>query len=215
MRPLRAQAVAELLETSFSFDADLSDDDGIADPSYNYAEEFDADQFQGFKSDFDELDRHFPSTNELPRLISQVRVEEEFDSPDDNSEPEEDDEAPLWSNYQNRSQKFPYTGTSGVQIDLLPTVKPFEVFGYLFDNTFFEYIDEKTNLFARQVTEKRNKSVVRTPKARHKQWTPTTVNKIKKFFGLILWMGMFRAPSIYDYWRNSKLYTKQRYHLKQ
>ena len=73
MQPLRAQAVAEILETSFSFDADQSDDDSIADPSHNYAEKFDADQFQAFESDFDELDRHFQSTNELPRSISQMR----------------------------------------------------------------------------------------------------------------------------------------------
>lgn len=41
-----------------------------------------------------------------------------------------------------------------------------------------------------------------TRQARNVQWKPTTAGELKVFFGTILYMGIFRASGVGDYWRN-------------
>ena len=36
------------------------------------------------------------------------------------------------------------------------------------------------------------------------KWTPTNKNELKRFFGLLLWMGLVKLPSISSYWSTDK-----------
>ncbi|XP_015177516.1 PREDICTED: piggyBac transposable element-derived protein 4-like [Polistes dominula] len=68
-------------------------------------------------------------------------------------------------------------------------------------DTLFEEIAEQTNLYASQQLQ--NKSSQRLCK-----WTLTNKNEIKKFFGLILWMGLVRLPSLHLYWSHDPAYIQ-------
>ena len=63
----------------------------------------------------------------------------------------------------------------------------------------FEHISEQTNLYAAQ-----SKIVCR----RNNKWTPTNKNEIKRLFGLIIWMGMVKLPSLRLYWSKDKLFCQ-------
>ncbi|XP_022837201.1 piggyBac transposable element-derived protein 4-like [Spodoptera litura] len=45
--------------------------------------------------------------------------------------------------------------------------------------------------------------------ARIRGWVPTNLTEIKKFFGLILYMGIVRLPKIADYWTTDKIIGQQ------
>lgn len=45
--------------------------------------------------------------------------------------------------------------------------------------------------------------------ARIRDWFPTNLAEIKRFFGLVLYMGRVRLPKISDYWTNDKIIGQQ------
>jgi len=62
---------------------------------------------------------------------------------------------------------------------------------------------EQTNIYASQ-TINQNGSVRRS--SRMKAWTPTNVEEMKLFLGLLLHMGPFTLPSLDSYWSTDILY---------
>jgi hypothetical protein len=44
------------------------------------------------------------------------------------------------------------------------------------------------------------------PKARIHDWQDTTAVEMKKFIGIILWMGLVQSPSIESYWSKMPIY---------
>lgn len=46
-------------------------------------------------------------------------------------------------------------------------------------------------------------------KHRLSKWVDTTIDEMKKFFGLMLWMGLVRHGSIEEYWSKSPLLSNQ------
>lgn len=70
---------------------------------------------------------------------------------------------------------------------------PFKVFQlFVTDDTLAE-LAAATNAYAA------------TRQAENVQWKPTSVGELKVFFGTILYMGIFRAPDVEDYWRNDQM----------
>jgi len=64
-----------------------------------------------------------------------------------------------------------------------------------------EEIAEQTNLYASQKVEGGYTQ-------RLAKWTETSKSEIKRFFGLIIWMGLVKLSAIHQYWSNNPAYLQ-------
>ena len=69
-------------------------------------------------------------------------------------------------------------------------------------NELFKKIAEQTNLYAAQKLEFGHAH-------RLIKWRETNKSEIKRFFGLILWMGLVKLPAIHQYWSNDPALFKR------
>lgn len=98
---------------------------------------------------------------------------------------------------------IPFTDESGMNKELansLKTAYPGNFYSLLIPDEAFELIAEQTNLFAIQSIPS-----VRKPSSRSHAWKPTDKYEIKRFFGLILYMGLVRLPKLSYYWSKDKI----------
>lgn len=65
---------------------------------------------------------------------------------------------------------------------------------------------DETNLYATQTIEKQNDI---TPFSRLHRWTPTDLNEMRQFIGLVGYMGIVKVPELNNYWSTSKLFSFQ------
>lgn len=72
-----------------------------------------------------------------------------------------------------------------------------DFYGLYVTETMFEHIAEQTNIYATQS---------RVDSERCNKWVPTDKNEIKRFFGLILWMGLVKLPSLSLYWSQDPMF---------
>lgn len=68
------------------------------------------------------------------------------------------------------------------------------------DDEIIQLLVEETNLYAAELL----KSVV-SPHSRLKQWENVTPTEMKKFLGIIMWMGLCPKPSIASYWKTNNV----------
>ena len=68
-----------------------------------------------------------------------------------------------------------------------------DVFEKFFDDTFFEHLKEETNRYYNQTAAKKDKL------GRLEYWKDVSINELKLFFGIILWMGVLVLPTIEHY----------------
>ena len=81
-------------------------------------------------------------------------------------------------------------------------VWPIDVFQQIFTDSNVNMIVEETNWYAEQVIG----SNIVTRKSRLKVWSSTNADEMKKFFGLVMYMGLVPLPEIHLYWSKSCLY---------
>ncbi|XP_053989515.1 piggyBac transposable element-derived protein 4-like [Hylaeus volcanicus] len=94
----------------------------------------------------------------------------------------------------NQPNIVPFTSASGAKKtnEKVRNCKTAEDFYALFvTDEMFEHISEQTNIYAAQSG---------IASQRTDKWTPTNKNEIKRLFGLIIWMGMVKLPSLRLYW---------------
>lgn len=94
----------------------------------------------------------------------------------------------------------------GINEDIVETMtycSPYDFFALFLDDEVMNLIVLETNRFGN--SKKNAPNVARN--ARIKKWKETNVEEIKTFFGIIIWMGMDKKPTIGHYWRNSKLFS--------
>ncbi|XP_023241131.1 piggyBac transposable element-derived protein 4-like [Centruroides sculpturatus] len=65
-----------------------------------------------------------------------------------------------------------------------------------------EHITQQTNIYAAQSLA--GKTMTKCSKLR--LWKDTSTGEIKKFLGLLLWMGLVKYPKLADYWSTKKIY---------
>lgn len=102
---------------------------------------------------------------------------------------------------------FPFTGSNGLSQDMLslnnPT--PYDVYRQFLTDEILELMVTETNRYA-------NQKLTIQPQSKHARvnnWIPTNVSEMKKFIGLLLYMGLVRMPKIQCYWsRNTVFYNK-------
>jgi len=94
----------------------------------------------------------------------------------------------------------------GINEDIVETMidcSPYDFFALFFDDEVLKLIVLETNRYA---NDKRN-SCNLSRNARIKKWKETDVKEIKTFFGLVIWMGLDKMPTIGHYWRNTTLFS--------
>lgn len=96
-----------------------------------------------------------------------------------------------------------------MQTELSPDISPGEAFQLLVSDDVIEHIVIETNRYATQSIASENLSKKRPKKYRLVQWKDTTIDKMKTFLGLLLWMDLVKYVSIEDYWLTSPLLLNQ------
>lgn len=99
----------------------------------------------------------------------------------------------------------PFSIPSGVNDDvaaMLANGTPGDFFDAVVDDRVISLICNQTNIYATQSV----MAADATPSSRLHDWIPTTNNEIRKFLGLVAWMGLVKMPKIADYWSNDNLF---------
>ncbi|XP_014616305.1 PREDICTED: piggyBac transposable element-derived protein 4-like [Polistes canadensis] len=121
------------------------------------------------------------------------------------SSEEEEENAEKWHDPRGDQPKLmPFTSPSGFIIENLNIRSDVAIetcYELFVPNQSFEEIAEQTNLYASQQLEDRYSQ-------RLSKWTVTNKNEIKRFFGLILWMGLVKLPSLHLYWSHDPAYMQ-------
>lgn len=109
-----------------------------------------------------------------------------------------------WSDVTGLNQQsFTFTCQSGINLPgRKNSYSPLECFELFVDNDILEMITLETNRNVEQVVDGQRLS----RQSRLLQWTETSVAEMKKFLGLMIWMGLNKKPSIRDYWSTNILY---------
>ncbi|XP_052745804.1 piggyBac transposable element-derived protein 4-like [Bicyclus anynana] len=107
----------------------------------------------------------------------------------------------IWSKPKGNQRKvIPFTEHPGLSTNLCLSMRnksPADFFILMVPDSIFQEIVELTNQFAtHKITSFKESSRF----ARLRKWVPTDLAEIKKFFGLILIMGITKLPRLAEYW---------------
>lgn len=92
-----------------------------------------------------------------------------------------------------------------MQSEIPRDITPRDTFQLFVTDEVIEHIVDETNRFAAQSILSNKLTKKTSKKHRLSQWTNTTIDEMKKFFGLLLWMGLVKHGSIEEYWSTSPL----------
>ncbi|XP_022177033.1 piggyBac transposable element-derived protein 5-like [Myzus persicae] len=114
---------------------------------------------------------------------------------------------PVWNDVDDAFQPrvlFNQTNeTVGINpdiIDCLSEGTPFDFYSLFLDDEIIQLLVKETNRYAAELL----KSVV-SPHSRLKQWETVTPTEMKKFLGIIMWMGLCHKSSIASYWKTNNI----------
>lgn len=105
----------------------------------------------------------------------------------------------------NQRQLIAFTEIPGAPLHvrrLMTNKSPAEFYALLVTDDVLNEIVKNTNNFA---IAKILNSQEATKCARIRNWAPTNLVEIKKFFGLVVFMGIVRLPKISDYWSKDEI----------
>lgn len=97
------------------------------------------------------------------------------------------------------------TDLVGVNPDLVETMQqasPYDFWTLFVDDEIITYLVAQTNLYAAQKSQQQQKDF-----ARLRQWKDVDENEMRQFLGIVMWMGMVKQPSIFDYWRRDEMFA--------
>lgn len=107
-----------------------------------------------------------------------------------------------WVLFEGKQQSFVFAGRPEYKLNLPNTAKPIDFFlAYVNDEILTTMVTE-TNRNAAQVIS----SIRMNRSSRLRKWRPTDPEEMKKFLGLLLYMGLVPMPKLSDYWSRSLLY---------
>lgn len=114
-----------------------------------------------------------------------------------------------WHEPQGKQPNIiPYTEISGLKPmhlrHALAGGQPADFYNLMVPEALLEDTARQTNIFAAQVLSKSRLS----RQSRLHLWKNTDKTEIKKFFGLIIWMGLVKLPKLALYWSNNPMYAQ-------
>lgn len=112
------------------------------------------------------------------------------------------EEEDKWIMFEGKQQQFEFIGNPMFFFDLPNNAKPVEYYNKYLNDDILDVMVTETNRNATQVISKTrlNRS------SRLRSWLPTNAAEMRKFVGLLLWMGLHPLPRISDYWCNKVIY---------
>lgn len=96
-----------------------------------------------------------------------------------------------------------------MQTELSADITPREVYNLFVSDEIIEHIVIETNRYAADSLASENLIKKKRKKNRLSKWAETTVDEMKKFLGLLLWMGLVRNGSIEEYWSTLPILSNQ------
>ena len=107
-----------------------------------------------------------------------------------------------WSNpIGNQPQLTPFEGAHGFKMLNRNYENVGDIYFLLLDDRILEIIVEETNRYAEKMLFEKTSS-------RLDKWKPTDKIEIKRFFGLIMWMGIVKFPEVHLYWSKDAAYAQ-------
>ena len=189
-RYLSDEKIAEMLQeedNSEANDDEIDVDDSVQDPSYSPNEDsYDNDEF------------------DIGSNLERMQLKEEENSAASDDEENDEPSQVQWSDYNNRTQSFPYIGQGGLNVTLPNDINPQQIYERLVDQDVISLIVQETNLYGQQCTSSRT-----THSSSQTVWKPTNDEEIKKFLGLIVWMGFVKKGKIANYWSTNPLFKNE------
>lgn len=147
------------------------------------------------------------SSSDIIRAFTVRRRRIESDSETEDSDNNEDDipeefdvncSIPL-----GNTTNITFSDSSGIntcQSEIFACTEPHDFYSLFVTDEIFEIIAKQTNIYATQ-------RKLELQSHRLDQWYETNPNEIKRFFGLIIWMGLIRLPKIELYWSKYEGYN--------
>nr|XP_012151017.1 PREDICTED: piggyBac transposable element-derived protein 4-like [Megachile rotundata] len=128
------------------------------------------------------------ASEDLDDMLEELALDEEeelnsVDDPLDNIQ---------WNEFANRQQTFTFTGKSGLLMDLPSDISASEVLSLFLDEKVISLLVTEPNKYAEQKLHQQKM----TEHARLNRWKPTTSAEIRKFIGLLIWMGLVQTPLV-------------------
>jgi len=109
-----------------------------------------------------------------------------------------------WTDYVGRQKVFRYTGQSGLQWNVSTSSTPLDLFFLIINDAVIDHIVCETNRYAHQ-------KISSSPPKKYRRlnkWIDTDADEIKRFLGLVLWMGLVRISSLDSYWASGGIYKQ-------
>lgn len=182
-RPLNQNEVAGIL-----YEEESSDDGDFSSGSdNNYVPERDENQQSGSESS-DSCSVTSASDVEAPPPTVRPVVEAPSCDPEFQ-----------WNIGTARPQRFAFTGEPGIKINLTPS--PAALADLFFSCDFLHSLVQATNNYAHRTVGPVQQH------ARFRYWKDTNIEEMRKFIGMLLYMGLAKLPSISHYWRLDQLYN--------
>ena len=112
----------------------------------------------------------------------------------------------IWQSVEGERTTFPdvVLGNTGVPPDIYAKLHqkgPIDCFNHLLDDEIIGLLVIETNRFAAQTL-----SETSLPNARVKKWIETNAVEMRKFIGILFWMGLVSLRHLRDYWSNDPIY---------
>ena len=175
---------------------ETSSDDDVNDPD-----------FMPSDNDHSETDDEFIDLNaaqDLTAALEKMTVHE-TENPVEAAEEPSRFSTPTWRDYgEFHRSDITYTGHEGLLLNWTENISPVDVYKLFVDDEFINLVVAQTNLYAQQDIAKRLPS----SSSRLQKWVPTNAVEMRKFLGLIMYMGLCRFGEIRDFWHSCELYTQ-------
>lgn len=104
-----------------------------------------------------------------------------------------------WTYGSSRPRQFSFVGESGIKIDANFT--PASLADLFFSEDFIKTLVDATNEYANRTAQPLQRH------SRFRYWKNTTPHEMRRFIGMLLYMGVVRLPVISYYWRLDRLYN--------
>jgi hypothetical protein len=141
------------------------------------------------------------TTNDFLILRRQINDIQDEDSENSKTDDEISEELTYECSFPSNAKKsVMFSCLSGINrnhLEIFSCVEPYDFYSLFVSDEIFNIIAVQTNLFASQ-------KLSNQQSYRLDQWFDTDPNEIRRFFGLIIWMGIVRIPSIKSYWSKNE-----------
>lgn len=147
----------------------------------------------------------------VSNYVNNCRISEQDDQVSDNLDISDILWGPISENPITFSTAFPCLIDEEI-VNKIHNFSPQEVYALFVNDEIIDFLVTETNRYAHQKieVEKETSSTGNLSKgSRLNRWQPVDRREMKKFFGIILWMGLVKMPSIPSYWKASLLYSNQ------